>query len=312
MKTLLFVGAALIAAVVALRYLNPQLLVSWLLRLTRRSTGFRTRTVKVDGVPWPYLEGGPATAEVVLLLHGFGGDKDNWPLYARRLAREYRVYIPDLPGFGGNGKDPDADYGTTAQAGRLLGFLDALGCERAHVGGNSMGGLIALRLALMAPGRVSSLALLDNAGIRGSKQSELELAAERGESPLTVSTAEEFEQLLSFVTHRGMPLPGVVRQVLGDNAIAHRAFWDKIFWGLFDEIRNGPLNDQLAAIRAPTLIIWGRDDRLIDVSCCEVLTAGLADSECVIFEETGHLPMLERPLESSAAHLAHLRRVTAS
>ncbi len=312
MKILLLVCAAFVAAVVTLRYKNPHRFVIWLLRATRRLLGFRTRTVDVDGVDWPYLEGGPASAEVVLLLHGFSGDKDNWPLYARRLAREYRVVIPDLPGFGGNVKDPDADYSTTAQARRLLRFLDVLGCERAHVGGNSMGGLIALRLALIAPERVTSLALLDNAGIRGSNQSELELAAERGESLLTVTTAEEFEQLLSFVTHRRVPLPGVVRQVFSDYAIAQHDFWDTIFWGLFDEIRNGPLNDELAAIRAPTLIIWGRYDRVLDVSCCDVLSAGLADSECVIFEDTGHLPMLERPLESSAAHLAHLRKTPAA
>ncbi len=312
MTPLLLFFAAVAAAVLALRYQNPHRFVSWLLRAIRRSMGFRTGTVDVDGVTWPYLEGGPATAEVVLLLHGFGGDKDNWPLYARCLAREYRVYVPDLPGFGANAKNPDADYSTTAQARRLLRFLDVLGCERAHVGGNSMGGLIALRLALMAPERVASLALLNNAGVRGSKRSELELAAERGESPLTVSTREEFEQLLSFVTHRRVPLPGVVRQVLSDFAIAQHDFWDTIFWGLFEEISNAPLNDELVAIRAPTLIIWGRHDRLIDVSCCEVLKGGIADSECVIFEDIGHLPMLERPRASSAAHLAHLRRVSAN
>lgn len=308
----LLVVATLIAAILALRFAFPNRFVRLGIRIVRRLCGFRTRSLDVDGTAWPYLVAGPESAPVLMLLHGFGGDKDNWPLYARRLAREYRVYVPDLPGFGANAKNPDADYSTTAQARRLLRFLDVLGCERAHVGGNSMGGLIALRLALMAPERVASLALLNNAGVRGSKRSELELAAERGESPLTVSTREEFEQLLSFVTHRRVPLPGVVRQVLSDFAIAQHDFWDTIFWGLFEEISNAPLNDELAAIRAPTLIIWGRHDRLIDVSCCEVLKGGIADSECVIFEDIGHLPMLERPRASSAAHLAHLRRVSAN
>lgn len=300
--------AAAVAALLLLRYLNPHLLVRGLLLTTRRLLGFRTRVIEVGGSAWPYLEGGPASAETVVLVHGFGGDKDNWPLYGWRLRREYRVIIPDLPGFGDNSKDPDADYDGATQAARLLHFIDALHLERVHIGGNSMGGLIALRFAMAYPQRVASLALLDNAGVMGSERSELELAAERGENPLTVSTAEEFEELLSFVTHKRMPLPGVVKQVLADNAIAQREFWDSIFWRLREELLRGPLNEQLGNIAAPTLVIWGRHDRVIDVSCCDVLAAGLPDNECLILEDVGHLPMLEEPGQSSAAHLAHLRR----
>ncbi|MBT8091450.1 MAG: alpha/beta fold hydrolase [Gammaproteobacteria bacterium] len=309
---LLVTLAAAIAALLLLRFLNPGLLARGLLVSTRRLLGFRTRLVQVDGSAWPYLEGGPASAEAVVLVHGFGGDKDNWPLYGWRLAREFRVIVPDLPGFGDNRKDPDADYGGAAQAERLLRFIDALKLERIHLGGNSMGGLIALHFALAYPQRMLSLALLDNAGVRGSQRSELELAAGRGESPLTVSTAAEFDALLSFVTHRRLPLPGVIKQALAENAIAQREFWDSIFWSLREELERQPLNEQLVNIDAPTLVMWGRHDRLIDVSCCDVLAAGLPNCECLVFEDVGHVPMLERPGQSSAAHLAHLRRNAAA
>jgi pimeloyl-ACP methyl ester carboxylesterase len=305
---LLFLLVALIAALLLLRYLRPKLLFGWLIGATRRLLGFRTRIIDVRGRRWPFLDGGPAAAETVVLLHGFGGDKDNWPLYAWRLARHYRVIIPDLPGFGDNSKDPRADYHTATQARRVLEFIDALQLERVHIGGNSMGGMIALRFALSYPNRLLSLALLNNAGLLGEKRSELELAAERGESILTVSTAAEFDALLSFVMYRRLPMPGVVKQVLAENAIENRPFWDTIFWSLRDEIETKPLNDELGKIDTPTLVIWGRHDRLIDVSCCDVLSAGLAKSDCVIFEDVGHIPMLEKPLQASAAHLAHLRR----
>jgi len=244
----------------------------------------------------------------LLLLHGFAGNKDNWLLYAFKLRREYRVIIPDLPGFGDNSKDPGADYSMAAQVENVRRLVDALGIECLHIGGNSMGGFIALKFALTYPDKVVSLALLNNAGVLGKRQSELELAAERGENPLTVSSAAEFDKLLDFVTHRRIPLPGVIRQALSMVAIANQPFWDTIFWALRDEMLGLPLNDQLDRVTAPTLIIWGRHDRLIDVSCCDVLQAGIADSHCVIFEDTGHVPMLERPAASAAAHLEHLHK----
>ena len=308
MKTVLPLLAVLIAVILVLRIAYPQQLANGLLLTARRVLGLRTKSIDVDGNLWPYLEGGPASGDVLLLLHGFAGNKDNWLLYALKLRREYRVIIPDLPGFGDNSRDPDANYGGAAQAQRLLAFTAALHLERFHIGGNSMGGFVALKFALAYPDKVVSLALLNNAGVVGERKSELELAAERGENPLTVSSAAEFEKLLDFVMYRRIPLPGVIRQALSTVAIANQSFWDSIFWVLRDEMLGQPLNDQLDRVTAPTLIIWGRHDRVIDVSCCDVLQAGIADSHCVIFEDTGHVPMLERPAQSAAVHLEHLRK----
>ena len=307
-ETVLVLTAIVIVVFLILRVAYPQQLANGLLLIARRVLGLRTKSIEVDGNLWPYLEGGPASGDVLLLLHGFAGNKDNWLLYAFKLRREYRVIIPDLPGFGDNGKDPGADYGMAAQVENVRQFVDALGSECFHIGGNSMGGFIALKLALTYPDRVITLALLNNAGVMGERKSELELAAERGENPLTVSSAAEFEKLLDFVMYRRILLPGVIRLALSTVAIANQPFWDSIFWALRDEMLGEPLNDQLDRVTAPTLIIWGRHDRLIDVSCCDVLQAGIADSHCVIFEDTGHVPMLERPAQSAAAHLEHLRK----
>ena len=308
MKTVLLLLAVLIAVILFLRIVYPQQLANGLLLTARRVLGLRSKNIEVDGNLWPYLEGGPASGDVLLLLHGFAGNKDNWLLYAFKLCREYRVIIPDLPGFGDNGKDPNADYGMAAQVENVRRFADALGIESFHIGGNSMGGFIALKFALTYPDKVITLALLNNAGVIGERQSELELAAARGENPLTVSSPAEFDQLLDFITYRRIFLPGVIRLALSTVAIANQPFWDSIFWALRDEMLGQPLNDQLGRVSAPTLIIWGRHDRLIDVSCCDVLQAGIADSHCVIFEDIGHVPMLERPAQSAAAHLEHLQK----
>ena len=303
---MLIAAAALIVVVVIFRYAYPRQFLRLLLLAMRRIMGFRTRSIEFEGTRWPYLEGGPESAEALLLLHGFSGDKDNWPMYARYLRKDYRVIIPDLPGFGDNARDPNADYRMDAQARWLLAFVDAMGIDRFHVGGNSMGGFIALKFTLAQGDRIRSLALLNSAGVLGDTKSELQIATENGESLLTVSSPEEFDRLLAFIVYRPLPLPGFIKQPYCEDLIAHRPFLEAIFWAMAEELQKQPLNDQLNAIAVPTLVIWGRQDRLIDVSCVDVLQARIPDNRCVVFEETGHVPMLERPAESAAVHLRFL------
>jgi len=312
MTAIAFAAVVLIAAIVIFRFVYPKQFVGLLLLAVRRILGFRTKLIDVDGNDWPYLEGGPESGEVLILLHGFGGDKDNWPLYARHLRRGYRVIVPDLPGFGDNARQPNADYRMPAQAERLLAFVDAMGIDRFHIGGNSMGGYLALVFTLEYPARILSLALLDSAGVVSDTKSELQIATEKGESLLTVSTREEFDRLMKFLVYRPMPLPGVIKQTLCDDLIAHQPFLDAIFWSISEAIESQPLNDQLHTISAPTLIIWGRHDRLIDVSCSDVLKTSIPNNHCVVFEETGHVPMLERAAESAAVHFDFLSTIRAA
>ncbi len=302
MSALLLFIALLFAAVLVLRFAHPELFVRLGIGAVRRLCGFRTRRIDIEGKTWYYLEGGAASGPVLMLLHGFGGDKDNWPLYARRLRSRYRVVIPDLPGFGESERDLAADYRIAAQVDRLHAFVNGMGIERMHVGGNSMGGALALKYALTHPTRVLTLALLNNAGINGAKKSDLEIAAERGESPLTVASLGEFDDLMAFITYRPIPLPRVVKQVIGEEAIRRKPLLDRIFLSLFQEFRQEPLDDELSSLAPPTLIIWGRHDRLIDVSCARIMAERIPDNRCVILEQTGHVPMLERPDVTAALH----------
>ena len=302
------IAIGLFTAVLILYFVFPTFLVVLLLRGARRFSGFRTRSIDVDGVTWPYLEGGPESGEVVILLHGFGGDKDNWPLYARILRGKYRVVIPDLPGFGENRKDPDKDYRMAAQAERLHGFVQAMGIDKMHIAGNSMGGFLALKYALAYPSNIITIALLNNAGVSSLNKSEVELAAARGENMLVVSSLEDFDRLMSFIAYKPIPLPGIIKRYTGEQAVAQKSFLEPIFWSLFEEIETQPLDDQLHEIAAPTLIIWGRHDRVIDVSCTEVMKAKIPINHCLVFEDAGHVPMLECPGQSASAHLEHLNQ----
>ena len=306
MSNILIVAAAVVVVVVVFRFAYPRRFLRLVLLALRRLAGFRTRSVEFNGTRWHYLEGGPESGEALVLLHGFSGDKDNWLLYARYLRKDYRVIIPDLPGFGDNARNPDADYHIDAQARWLLAFVDAMGIDKFHIGGNSMGGYITLKFTLAYAERILSLALLDSAGVLGETKSELQLATENGESLLTVSSPEEFDRLLRFIVYRPLPLPGFIKKPYCEDLIANRPFLESIFWPMAEEMQERPLNDQLQKIAAPALVIWGRQDRLIDVSCVDVLKAQIPNNHCVVFEETGHVPMLERPAESAAVHAEFL------
>src|SRR3546814_6124508 len=95
-------------------------------------------------------------------------------MIAPYLTRDYHVIAPDLPGFGQNERNPDLAYDLQAQTARLKAFADTLGLSRPHVGGNSMGGWIALRYAIEYPDALASLILLNNAGVNGANESELQ------------------------------------------------------------------------------------------------------------------------------------------
>ncbi len=308
MKLLLFALGLLLVGVTTLYWTRPRLLFDAVKNLLRRRAGLSRRTVRVGDIEWPYLDGGKATGEPVVLVHGFGGDKDNWTLYAPYLTPHHRVICPDLPGFGESDRSVDRDYCVEAQARRLCEFLDALGIDRCHLAGNSMGGFIALRFALDFPGRLASLALLDNAGVAGANTSELQRAIERRENPLELKTMADVERLLAFVYRKPPFMPRQFKRVLLDDALANERVLEKVFWTLASEGIAGVLNARLGDVRAPTLIVWGRHDQLIDVSVVDELRRGIANSVAVIFEHVGHVPMLEAPQETAAHHLALLAR----
>jgi abhydrolase domain-containing protein 6 len=312
MTFLIALLATAIALPILLYIFAPGLLFRQVQAAIRRKSGLSRKAIVVEGIEWPYLEGGPKDGDVIVLVHGFGADKDHWSLYARHLTDRYRVIAPDLPGFGENDLSQDRDYAIKAQTDRLIRFLDQLGISKCHLGGNSMGGYIALQAALDHPDRLKSLTLLNNAGVVGTRESELQQAAQRGENPLVMRQLSDVDQLMAFVMHRPRPLPGQFKKVMFADSRRREALLDRIFAAIVEDSLNNPATDRLGHVKAPTLIVWGRHDRLIDVSCVDVLKSGIQGSESVIFEHLGHLPMMEDPAALAQSHLPFLAKVRAS
>jgi abhydrolase domain-containing protein 6 len=301
MRILLILIFAPLIALALMYFVFPGRLVAIGRALLRRRGGMVQKSIVVDGRNWPYLEGGDASKPLLLLVHGFAGDKDNWSMIAPYLTRDYHVIAPDLPGFGENERNPDLAYDLQAQTARLKAFADALGLSRPHIGGNSMGGWIALRYAIDYPDALASLILLNNAGVNGANESELQKqAANEDYNPLVLANLEDADRLVAMVVHKPPHIPLRLKPVLYADGLKYRDQLDTIFWVIATEGRDHPLNDRLGEVKVPTLIIWGRHDKLLDVSCVPVLEAGIAGSVSHIFEHVGHVPMIEDPKATAA------------
>ncbi len=259
--------------------------------------GLSEKSIPVEKHTIVYLEGG--SGEPVLLLHGFGADKDNWNLFSRYLTKKYRVIAPDLPGFGDSSKTWSDQYHIAAQVGRVHEFAKEIGLTKFHLVGNSMGGLIAAVYAATYPAEILTLCLLDPAGVE-SEPSPFSLELEKGNNPLIVESVSDYDKLLDFTFVKRPSLPDSLKSYLAEIAVQRKDFYKKVFV----EARPGnQLEAVMARIRAKTLILWGDSDRVLSVSSAKVFQKGIEKSKVVILKDCGHMPMLEKPEETARHYL---------
>jgi pimeloyl-ACP methyl ester carboxylesterase len=242
----------------------------------------------------------------LVLLHGFAGDKDHWTRFARYLDDDARVLAFDLPGFGESSKDTAASYDLVTQVRRLHDILGKLDATHVVLVGNSMGGHLAALYALTYPNDVDALALFDPAGVVPPHENEMARAFKRGENPLLVDTEADFDRLEKLVFVHPPELPGLVKAEFAQRGVKARPFNNKVF----EDMRHtpAPLEERLAKLQAPTLVVWGNEDQVIDVSAAEVWGRRLPHGQVVHLSETGHAPMIERPAECARLVEAFVQR----
>lgn len=253
-----------------------------------------------------YLSGGRGAP--VLLLHGIFAEKEHWVDFVRALGGPYAVYAPDLPGFGESGRFDDQRYDYDAQIERVKSFLDAMGIERAHVAGSSMGGTLAALFAVRYPERALTVAFIGAPhGIKTTTRSDMDFAIDAGKpSPLIANSEAEFEAMLDFLFHRRPWLPYPVAQVARDDALRNASSNVRL-WN--EQLSDRYLLDaQIDALRTPTLVLWGEQDRVFDVSGAEVLRQRLRSAEVHVLPQVGHLPMLEAARASASMYAKFLAR----
>lgn len=225
-------------------------------------------------------------------IHGFGGDKETWLLTAALVPRARGVALIDLPGHGTSADVPEERASIRHHAEAVLRVLDQLRIERAILCGNSMGGGVSMRLALMRPDRVAGLVLVSSIGrdVHTSRaQSWL-----TGVNPL-IPTEADIEQFLATVLKRPPPVGrAVIRYVITQRA--RRAdVLRTLFRGMILADGDAGMPRELGGIAQPALVIHGTQDDIIDLRVAEDLARELPNAELVVMRGVGHVPQIEAP-----------------
>lgn len=240
----------------------------------------------------------------ILFIHGLSGSWPNWLEQLPVFAADHRVIAMDLPGFG-HSPMPDEPITISAYARIVDGLLEALGVSAVTLVGNSMGGFVSAELAIAFPERVERLVLVSGAGISTHRHRDVERIEPylRRIAPMiavyTGWTAARSDWMarraglrnltLGLVTRHPSRLPAalVAEQLRGAGKP-----------GFMQALRANidyPIKERLPEIVCPTLIVWGDEDKVIPVADASVFEELIPNSRKLIFGDTGHMAMLERP-----------------
>ena len=239
-----------------------------------------------------YAENANLTGEPLLLIHGFGGNKDNFTRIADELE-DYHLIIPDLLGFGESSKPMSADYRSQAQATRLHELLQAKGlASNIHIGGNSMGGAISVAYAAQYPKDVKSLWLVDSAGFWSAGVPKSLEGATLENNPLLINSKEDFYKMYDFVMYKPPYLPKSVKAVFAQERINNKELDAKIL----EQIVTDSVEERaqiIADYNIPTLVVWGEKDQVIKPETVNVIKDIIPQAQVIMMEDIGHVPMIE-------------------
>ena len=287
-------GISAVILTFALVYLLfPGIFIERSVAIARWQAGLETHYQQVGQHRWPYLEGGAEHGETIVFIHGFSSKKEYWIGMMEHFAGQYHVITPDIPGFGDNKIIEGADYRIPAQVDRLNRFLEAMEVNAFHIAGCSMGGWIAGYYASEHPEKVLSLALIDSAGVISAETSQAHKhLKETGENLLVPSDAEGYKKMMAVVFHDPPPIPDRLAEAFIEQRM-QRLDSEKIMFRALRQSQKDNLEERLHLIQAKTLIIWGGEDQIIDISAMRILHRGIKQSQTAVLEKVGHAPHLE-------------------
>lgn len=252
--------------------------------------------VEIDGVRIHYQEKGTGTP--LVLIHGYTSSTYSWKEVFEPLSKSFRVIAVDLKGFGFSGK-PDGDYTRRAQAILVAHLLEHLKIDKAWLCGNSMGGEVALNVAVANPQRVAGLILIDSAGVE--VPGEGSLAPGYLLLPVVGRVLVALSLTSDKLVRQGLEKSFYDQAKVTDDRVANyyrplktrggqlAALRARTQWSMF------PIEPDLGKITVPTLILWGAHDQLIPLAAGYKMNSLIKASKLVIFEDCGHLPQEEMP-----------------
>lgn len=278
MKTIIAGTVVWLVSIVSIGYAQPTMM-----------TG---NDANVYGFKMHYTESG--SGPPIILMHGLWGGLNEWRRTIPALAADFRVIVLDQIGFHGSDK-PEATYHNALLAQFLVGFIEALRLQDVTLMGHAMGANTATYTAVHYPHLVGRLVLVDGAGYRNPNRDPTK--------PLTASqlgfrrivTGSTLEATRNFLKRRVYD-PSLVTDRWTRTAFT---MWLTSARAIEDMLTEGGdvTEEEMQTIKAPTLIVWGKEDRAFPLQNADRLHADIEGSYRVVFENTGHLPHLEKPAE---------------
>jgi len=264
-------------------------------------SSFEDRYVSIGGVKTRYWQVG-SQGSPVILLHGIGGSVLDWQANIAALSASHRVFVVDLLGYGLTEKPSDETFTVPRLAQFAFDFLSAQTIPRAHFVGHSLGGRIALECALMAPERVASMVLVAPGGLaRGGlfilfRIASVPVLGEMLTRPSRAAVKKAWRLSFwqpSFVTEEFVDARFDLARLPGARVAFLKTLRSFVTLGGFPVSQLNALHAALPMVNVPTLVIWGKQDKIVSVAHAEVLRRLLPNVQIKLFDQCGHVPQIE-------------------
>lgn len=248
--------------------------------LQEKLSGAENHSIIIDGINLHYLAQGPVTGPVVVLVHGLGGRAEDWRLLAPYLSKAgFRVYMPDLPGYGRSERPRNFSYSVRDEAAVVTDFIKSLGLGQVNLGGWSMGGWIVQIVASQHPEIVRRLMVFDSAGLYVRPNWDTNLFIPK--------SAAQLDQLEALLMPQPSPIPSFVARDILRNSREHA--W--VIRRALDSMLTGQdaTDALLPKLKMPVLFLWGAEDRITPLELGRKMHELVPQSELDVFKGCGHL-----------------------
>ncbi|MGB2265147.1 MAG: alpha/beta fold hydrolase, partial [Glaciecola sp.] len=262
----------------------------------------KSQTIEEGTISYLYRQSDTPKAKTLVMLHGFGADKDNWNRISVFLKQHFTLVIPDLPPFGNSFVDPTHQYHVDKQVARLSEFLETINHTDIIIAGNSMGGYIAAAYAARHPEDVEQVWLLNPLGVNHAPPSEMVTRMTNGEPPLVLpDSPASFRRLLDSLFVSQPFIPDRLIDYLGRQRTVTYSLFQEVFNDIHPNRQLGgfffdpSLQSLISEITAPVLVSWGDQDKILNIGGANILKNEYPHLQFTKQANLGHLPMIEAP-----------------
>ena len=249
--------------------------------------------------------------ETVILIHGLGSNKTSFYETVSALTPQHTVHAIDLPGFGSSSKPLRAPYDAPWFARSVTRFMDAMGIERAHLVGNSLGGRVAIEVGLREPGRVQSLSLLCPSMAWRRRRHFVPivklLRPELAAIPHSFGGALVRQQFWSMFSRPERIHPSAADVAVEEFLRTYRSADTRVAFSasarhIYLEEPDGPRGfyTRLRELEPPAMFVWGDEDPVVPLAFSRYVSDALPDARQVVLEQCGHVPQVEHPVDANA------------